>query len=67
MVAGGYAVIYMTEQLAAQLEAEIDRYRHLPVPAIIDPGRDGQHGDGAEKREQERGESGRLGYYWIIK
>ena len=45
--------------------------RSIPAPACAchhpDPGRDGQHGDGAEKREQERGESGRLGYYWIIK
>ena len=54
MISGGYAVIFMTEKLAAQLEAEIDQYRHMPVPAIIDPGRDGQHGAGAEKREQER-------------
>lgn len=47
MVAGGYAVIYMTEQLAAQLEAEIDRYRNLPVPAIIPiPGVTGNTGMG---------------------
>ena len=47
MVAGGYAVIYMTEQLAAQLEAEIDRYRHLPVPDIIPiPGVTGNTGMG---------------------
>ena len=47
MVAGGYAVIYMTEQLAAQLEAESDRYRHLPVPAIIPiPGVTGNTGMG---------------------
>lgn len=47
MVAGGYAVIYMTEQLAAQLESEIDRYRHLPVPAIIPiPGVTGNTGMG---------------------
>lgn len=47
MVAGGYAVIYMTEQLAAQLESEIDRYRRLPVPAIIPiPGVTGNTGLG---------------------
>lgn len=35
MVLGGYAVIYITEYLAAQLEEELDRYRHMPTPAII--------------------------------
>lgn len=35
MISGGYAVIFMTEKLAAELEAEIDQYRHMPVPAII--------------------------------
>lgn len=32
---GSYAVIYITEALAAQLEAEIDRYRNARLPAII--------------------------------
>ena len=37
----------MTEKLAAQLEAEIDQYRHMPVPAIIPiPGVTGNTGLG---------------------
>ncbi len=35
IVDGGYAVIYITEQLATQIESELDRYRSLPTPAII--------------------------------
>lgn len=35
MVEGGYAVVFITEQLATQIESELDRYRELPVPAII--------------------------------
>ena len=30
-----YAVIYITEALAAELEGEIDRYRAAQLPAII--------------------------------
>ena len=44
---GGYAVIYITEALAAQLEAEIDRYRESDLPAIIlIPGVSGNTGKG---------------------
>ena len=32
---GDYAVVYVTEALAAQLETEIDRYRAQRLPAII--------------------------------
>lgn len=32
---GEYAVIYITEALAAQLESELDRYRSQRLPAII--------------------------------
>ena len=32
---GEYAVVYITEALAAQIQAEIDRYRLAPLPAII--------------------------------
>lgn len=47
MVSGGYAVIFMMEKLAAELEVEIDRYRRLPVPAIIPiPGVTGNTGLG---------------------
>lgn len=42
-----YAVIYITEALAAQLEAELDRYREAPLPAIIViPGVSGNTGMG---------------------
>lgn len=44
---GNYAVIYMTEALAAQLETELDHYRSLPLPAIIPiPGVNGNTGMG---------------------
>jgi V/A-type H+-transporting ATPase subunit F len=43
-----YAVIYMTEQLAAQLTSEIDRYKDSVTPAIIlIPGRSGSLGIGS--------------------
>lgn len=43
----GYAVVYITEALAAQLEAEIDRYRTAGLPAIIlIPGVSGNTGQG---------------------
>ena len=32
---GEYAVIYITESLALQLEAEIDRLSQHPLPAVI--------------------------------
>jgi len=42
-----YAVIYVTEQLASQLESEIAVYRDQPVPAIIPiPGVTGNTGCG---------------------
>ena len=44
---GEYAVIYITESLAAVLEAEIDQYRQSQVPAIIPiPGVSGNTGAG---------------------
>ncbi|WP_308751976.1 V-type ATP synthase subunit F [uncultured Anaerotruncus sp.] len=44
---GDYAVIYVTEALAAQLETEIDRYRAQRLPAIIPiPGVSGNTGMG---------------------
>ncbi len=47
MVDGGYAVIFITEQLATAIESELDRYRELPVPAIIPiPGINGNTGLG---------------------
>ncbi len=47
MVESGYAVIYITEQLASQIEMELDRYRSKPLPAIVPiPGVKGNTGMG---------------------
>lgn len=35
LVASDYAVIYITEYLASQIEKEIDRYASEPLPSII--------------------------------
>jgi len=44
-----YAVIYITEALAARLTAEINHYRQEPLPAIIQiPGTSGNTGAGIE-------------------
>ena len=44
---GEYAVVYITEALAAQIQADIDRYRLAPLPAIIPiPGVSGNTGMG---------------------
>lgn len=44
---GNYAIIYITEALADKLEEEIDKYRELPLPAIIlIPGVSGNTGKG---------------------
>lgn len=46
----GFAVIYVTEQLAVQIEDAIDEYKDAPLPAIIlIPGRDGSLGIGMKK------------------
>lgn len=43
----GYAVIYITEALAAQIPEEIDRYRSEQIPAVIlIPGVSGNTGAG---------------------
>lgn len=43
-----YAVIYVTEQLAAEISAEIDSYKDELMPAIIlIPGRNGSLGLGS--------------------
>ena len=45
---GEYAVIYITEQLSAQLTADIARYKDSVTPAIIlIPGKSGSLGLGA--------------------
>ena len=42
-----YALIYIEENLAAELPSEIDRYKDSPTPAIIlIPGREGSMGLG---------------------
>lgn len=47
LVSGGYAVIYITEELAAGLDAEIEKYREQMLPAIIlIPGVSGNTGAG---------------------
>ena len=44
---GSYAVIYLTEQYAARMEAEIKRYKDELTPAIIlIPGKEGSLGIG---------------------
>lgn len=44
-----YAVIYLTEDYAAQLRAEIDRYKDQLTPAIIlIPGKEGSLGIGMQ-------------------
>jgi V/A-type H+-transporting ATPase subunit F len=47
LAADNYAVIYITERLAEKIEADILKYRNVPLPAIITiPGRDGKTGYG---------------------
>ena len=42
-----YAILYIEETLAAEMSAEIDRYKDSPTPAIIlIPGREGSIGLG---------------------
>ena len=42
-----YAIIYLEENLAAELQRDIDRYKDSPKPAIIlIPGREGSLGLG---------------------
>ena len=44
-----YAVIYITEALAKELERELDHYRSAPLPAIIPiPGISGNTGMGVQ-------------------
>ncbi len=46
---GSYAVIYLTEQLAVHLSAEIARYKDMLTPAIIlIPGKEGSLGIGMD-------------------
>ncbi|HIU87561.1 MAG TPA: V-type ATP synthase subunit F [Candidatus Avilachnospira avistercoris] len=57
LVNGDYAVIYITEALASELEREIVHYSERPLPAIIlIPGVSGNTGKGLSsvKRSVER-------------
>ena len=47
LAAGDYAVIYITEALAAELKEEIEKYREQQLPAIIQiPGVAGNTSEG---------------------
>ena len=44
---GEYAVIFLTEDYAAQLEEETNRYKDAPLPAVVSiPGQGGSTGYG---------------------
>jgi V/A-type H+-transporting ATPase subunit F len=44
-----YAIVYVTEQLAADIPADIDRYKNSVTPAVIlIPGKTGSLGLGAQ-------------------
>ncbi len=46
---GDFAVLFITESIAMQIEDEIEKYKDLPLPAIVSvPGRDGSTGYGME-------------------
>ncbi|MGF6376520.1 V/A-type H+-transporting ATPase subunit F [Clostridiales Family XIII bacterium PM5-7] len=46
---GEYAIIYITEGLAAELEKDIDQYKDSRLPAIIPiPGKEGASGTGMD-------------------
>ena len=47
LVAGGYGIIYITEEMAVGLGKQIDKYKESMLPAIIQiPGIKGNTGDG---------------------
>jgi V/A-type H+-transporting ATPase subunit F len=47
LVESGYAVIYITENLAEKLESELEKYRDRQLPVIVPiPGITGNHGMG---------------------
>ncbi len=44
---GEYGIIFIIEELAAQLEEDLLKYRDLPIPAIVSiPGQNGSTGYG---------------------
>lgn len=47
MVREGFAIIYITEELATEVQDEIDKYKDEMLPAIIPiPSRNGSTGEG---------------------
>lgn len=49
LASDGYAVVYITEALAAEIAHEIDKYREQVIPVIIQiPGVSGNTGAGVE-------------------
>ncbi len=57
MASENYAIIYITENFAMQLEEEISAYKNVSLPAVITiPGKDGAKGYGLAniKRSVER-------------
>lgn len=50
---GQYATIFITEELAREIEQDIARYKDAPLPAItVIPGKNGSSGYGAEQIRQ---------------
>ena len=44
---GSYAVIFITENYAVQIEEDVNRYKDMPMPAVISvPGQGGSTGYG---------------------
>ena len=44
---GSYAVIFITENYAVQIEEDVNRYKDMPLPAVISvPGQGGSMGYG---------------------
>jgi len=44
---GSYAVIFITENYAVQMEEDVNRYKDMPLPAVISvPGQGGSTGYG---------------------
>ena len=64
LAGGEYAVIYVTESLAAQIEHEIGKLREHVLPAVdFDSRRVRQYGQGNRERPQIRGAGRWIGYF----
>ena len=62
LAGGGYAVVYITEKLAAELSAVIEKYRERVFPAIILIRACRQYGPGRGERPKVGGAGSRVGY-----